>query len=83
MMGILDNDTHVPMYVVGCICTVHQLAGYRWHHVPADGRYSQVCDNPWMRETNKQAYRLTVSLTRWQMNTHVLLPQSTVGLAVE
>lgn len=67
----------------GCICTAHQLAGYRWHHVPADGRYSQLCDNPWMCEAKIQACRLTTSLTRWQMTTHVLVPQSTVRLAVE
>lgn len=80
---LLVNDTYVPTYMLECICTLHQLAGYRWHHVPADGTYSQLYDNPWMCEANKQAYRPTTSLTRWQMNTHVLVPLSTVGLAVE
>jgi hypothetical protein len=70
---------YVQKYVVGCIYTVRKLAGYRLHHVPADGRSSQWPDNPWVCETQIQAYWLTTSLTRWQMTTPVLMPQSTLG----
>jgi len=49
----MENDTNVPTHALGCICTVHQLVGYRWNQVPADGRYSQLCDNPWMCEADK------------------------------
>ena len=61
---------------------VDQLARYRWQHVPADGRYSQLRDNPWMCETHIQVYRLTTSPTRWQITTHVRVQQSTIGLLV-
>lgn len=77
--GISFGEYYLPTYVVGSVCALHKLAGYRWHHVPTDGRYSQQRDDLWLCATQKLAKWLTASLTRWQITPTVLVPQRQPG----